>query len=250
MDLGIAEKRALVTAAGRGLGREIALQLAAEGATVTIAGRTESDLAAVVAEMGEGGHGYVVVDFGSDAAVEGLAKRVTSADAGVDIVVHNLGGTLGVRDPLSDAEQFASVMRHNLGVAQQLNAVLIPAMSAIGWGRAVHVSSSAAVLLDASLPYSVAKAALNAYVKGLGRAVASSGVVASAVMPGPFVAQGGHWDTMTREHPERVQDLIDRRLPVGRLASVDEIASVAVFLCSQQASYCAGAVFPADGGME
>jgi NAD(P)-dependent dehydrogenase (short-subunit alcohol dehydrogenase family) len=249
MDLGIGGKRALVTGAGRGLGRIVALGLAAEGALLTVAGRTEDDLAEVVREMGAGEHRYFAADLDTDAGLAHVVGQLTAEPDGVDIVVHNLGGTLGVRDALASAADYERVWRHNLGVAIELNAALIPGMSERGWGRVVHVSSSSGALLDAALPYSVAKAALNAYVRGLGRSVAADGVVVTAVAPGPFVAPGGHWDIMGREHPERVQDLIVRRMPIGRLGTAEEVSDVVVFMCSERVSFCPGAVVPVDGGM-
>ncbi|MBM3300228.1 MAG: SDR family oxidoreductase, partial [Deltaproteobacteria bacterium] len=130
----------------------------------------------------------------------------------------------------------------------ELNRLLIPSMQRRQWGRVVHVSSIAAVRGRASLPYSTIKAALNRYVSTLGGLVAADGVVVTAVMPGIIRTQGGHWDCVCSDRPDFVERYLQERIAVRRFGTPEEIRNMVVFLCSERASFCAGALIPIDGG--
>lgn len=251
MNLDLQCKRALVTGASRGLGRSIALELAREGSSVAIVARDENALSRVLAEMGgkDEGHLAIALDLMEDDAVERLAEEIAKDFGSLDIIVHNLGGTLGIREVLSGAEDYQKVWRFNLGIAIDLNQCFIPVMENNGWGRVVHISSSSAVMADASLPYSSAKAAVNTYVKGLGRVMAKKGVNINAVMPGPFFYKDSHWDKIARDDPQRYEKFINERMAVGRIGKPDEISSMVAYLCSERASFIAGAVISVDGGV-
>ena len=250
MQLGIAGKRALVTGASRGLGRAIALSLAREGATVAVVSRTASALKSLVTEMGgsSAGHYALSTDLMPEGAPTRVLEEVKAQFGHLDIVVHNLGGTLNIKDVLCTVEEWRRVWRFNLEVAVEMNRLIVPAMQAQKWGRSVHISSMAAVRARGSIPYSTVKAALNAYVRGLGYAVAADGVIVTAAMPGAFWSEGGHWDTFSRENPKEAQRYLSERIAMKRFATPEEISDFVTFLCSERASFFAGAVLPIDGG--
>ncbi|MFA5392885.1 MAG: SDR family oxidoreductase [Candidatus Ratteibacteria bacterium] len=251
MDLRIKDKRALVVGGGRGLGRCISLRLAEEGTNVAVLSRTEDEVASVVNEMGGvlRGHYSFSADLMLETSPERVFKKLTGEFGPPDIVVHNVGGTLGIRDPFSGIEDWRKVARLNLEIAIELNRLIIPGMQQRKWGRVVHVSSAAAVRGIASLPYVTAKAALNAYVRGMGCAVASDGVIVTAVMPGAILTEGGDWDTRLEENPESVKRFLEEKIAIKRFAKPEEISDIVVFLCSESASFCAGAIIPVDGGI-
>lgn len=250
MDLRIRNKRALVTGGGRGLGRCISLRLANEGAKVAVLSRTEGDVVSVVNEMGgmSCGHYSLPVDLMLETSPERAFKKLTDEFGPPDIVVHNVGGTLGIRDPFSGIEDWRKVLRFNLEIAVELNRLIIPGMQQRRWGRVVHISSVAAVRGIASLPYVTAKAALNAYVRGIGCAVASDGVIVTAIMPGVILTEEGDWDMRLKENPESVKNFLEEKIAIKRFAKPEEISDIVVFLCSELASFCAGAIIPVDGG--
>ena len=250
MDLKIKGKRALITGASHGLGRAVARILAAEGARICAVARDTGQLGTLLDEMGgeEQGHIAAALDLTAQDAIPALCDRVTGW-GDFDIIVHNLGGTLGIRDPLGEAGDFHKVWYFNLGIALEINRLFIPAMQRGGWGRIVHVSSSSAVMADASLAYSSAKAAVNTYVKGLGREMAKYGIIVTAIMPGPFIAPGGHWENVARNDPERYRSFANERMAVKRLGEPGEIGQIIAMLCSEHASFMAGAVVPVDGGI-
>ena len=126
MDLGIANKLALVTASGRGLGRSIAINLAEEGAKVAVVSRTEADIDALVEEMGglSKGHYGAVADLTEEGVPKKLVKELFSRFGEPSIVVHNLGGALDLTDPFCSVEDWRKVWRTNVEVAIELNLLL------------------------------------------------------------------------------------------------------------------------------
>lgn len=250
MELGIKGRRALVTGASQGIGRAVALLLAKEGAKVTVIARRDSELSAVVEEMGgeAAGHEAVVADLMEPGIPALVASETLERHGFVDIVINNVGGTLGHKDPVGPVEDWAKVWMYNMGIAVEINSVLAPEMIKKKWGRIVHISSISAVSVRGSTPYASAKAALNAYVLGVGRSLATEGIVMTAVMPGAITAPGGHWEKVEKEDPRKYNDFIRHHMAVGRLGTAEEIAPLTVFLCSDQVTFAQAAVMPLDGG--
>jgi NAD(P)-dependent dehydrogenase (short-subunit alcohol dehydrogenase family) len=251
MNLNLRGKRALVTGAGRGIGRSIALCLAREGASVSVVSRTLSDIESLVAEMGHEavGHCGVVMDLALEAApgqlIDSLSKKSFTP---VDIVVHNLGGTLDVRDPFCSLEDWRRVWRLNVEIAIELNLLLVPAMRERRWGRIIHISSISAMENHGPVTYCAVKAALTAYARSLGRVLAPDGIVVTVVLPGAVFTEGGYWDIASRERPDHVQKYLADRMAIHRFGEPDEIGNAVAFLCSDKASFFIGSVVPIDGG--
>jgi 3-oxoacyl-[acyl-carrier protein] reductase len=250
MQLGLAGKSALVVGASRGLGRAIALTLAREGAQVGGVARTETDILSLVEEMGGEAkrHWGIVKDLVPDNAPTQMIEEIQSRNQPIDILIYNLGGTLGVRDPFCSVEEWRSVWRLNFEIAAEINRHLIPPMQQRQWGRVVQISSIAATLSRGSVAYCAVKAALNAYTQNLGCTVAPDGVVVTAVMPGAIRQKGSHWDKVAKDNPEGVAAYLEQRMAIKRFANPGEISEFVVFLCSEQASFFTGAVLPIDGG--
>ena len=251
MDLGLKGKRALVTAAGRGLGRSIAECLAREGAHLAVCARTAADIESLVAEMGgaASGHFSVPVDLVQDDGPRELLKGLKSAGFWpLDVVVHNLGGTLDINDPYCGVEDWRQVWRANLEVAVELNAAILPAMRQRRWGRIILISSISAMENHGPVPYCAVKAALTAYARSMGRVVARDGIVMTAVLPGAVFTEGGYWDEAQRTRPEHVEKYLSERMAIGRFGQPDEIGKVVTFLASEHASFCIGSIVPIDGG--
>lgn len=252
MNFGLRGKKVVVTGGSRGLGRSIVTALANEGAIIAVIARDSKELRSIIVEIGgeKAGHIGIALDLMQENAGLLLKEQIINGFGWPDIVIHNVGGTLGIRDTFSSSNEYEQVWRFNVGVAMELNNIFVPHMKQKKWGRIVHISSIAAVTVDASLPYCVAKASLNAYVKGLGREVAKFGIIANAVMPGPIIFDGGHWDMMAKEKPEIYQKFLLEKMPGGKIGKPEEISSLVTFLCSEQATYFAGAILAADGGIK
>ena len=251
MNLGLEGKRALVTGAGRGIGRSISLCLAREGVRAAVVSRTASDIETLVDEMGgvASGHYGVAVDLVPEGAPGKLVDTLKRANFGpIDIVVHNLGGTLDITDPFCSADDWRRIWRFNLEVAIELNLLLVPPMRERQWGRIVHISSISALENHGPVTYCAVKAALTAYARSLGRVLAPDSIVVTAVLPGAVLTEGGYWDIAFKERPEHVQKYLSERMAIRRFGVPDEIGNVVAFLCSEHASFCIGSVVPIDGG--
>ena len=250
MDLGIDGKKALVTGASQGLGRTIALDFAKVGCKVAVVARRADKLDQLVTEMGgeKRGHSFCAANLLDDGGPTRAVKKMTSRNGHFDIVVHNVGGTLNVKSALSPVEEWCRVWRFNVGIAIEINALVIPPMQAQQWGRVVHISSISAESARGSAPYAASKAYLNTYARGLGRAVAPTGVVVSALMPGAFISEGGHWDNVRQNNPDMMADFLRHHHGIGRLGTPDEISPFVLFMASQFVTFATAAVIPIDGG--
>lgn len=237
MDLGIKGKKALVVGASKGMGRAAAVALAAAGCQVWGVARNVDALDSV-----PGLQGRCYCDLKDIDDVIGFAAE----DGGPDIIVHVAGGSIGIRDPLSSAEDMMKVWMANLGYAHEINRVFLPAMAERGWGRIVHFSSNGVKLATGNVPYISSKGAVEAYVRNMSRLYSEKGVVITAVSPGPIHTPGIF---MYDQDWEWTRSFFDKYVPMKRWGRNDEVGNVVAMLCSEHSSYMAGAIVPIDGGM-
>jgi 3-oxoacyl-[acyl-carrier protein] reductase len=250
MDLGISKRLALVTGASRGIGRAIAIELAREGARVVIVARSQDALDRVKAELPgpERNHRAIAMDLMSANAPAQLAQTL-EADLGCpDILVHNLGGSIGVFPTFAPAVEWQKVWQFNVGVAHELNCVFIPRMVEQRWGRIVHLSTLSTFTYNGYAAYVSAKCALNGYVKCVNREVSKDNVIVSAVAPGAIYSEGRYFAKLQKEDPAALEDYFTHQLPIRRLGRAEDIAPVVAFLSSDLASFMAGAIVGIDGG--
>jgi 3-oxoacyl-[acyl-carrier protein] reductase len=250
MDLGLTNRVALVTGAGRNIGRAIALALAGEGARVIMVSRSRETLDALHSEMpgGQERHLGVALDLELADSPRHL-REVTCGHFGrPDILVHNLGGSLGVTETLCAAADWARVWNFNVGIAHELNRLFIPDMVAGKWGRILHLSTLSTQTHEGHPAYVSAKCALDGYVRSMSRRLSKDNVVMSALAPGLVDLNGRHFNRVLREDPASMEQYYDHHLPIRRMAGAGEIAAIATFLCSEQAAYMPGSIVRADGG--
>jgi len=252
MDLGLRDRSCLVTGASRGIGLATARGLAAEGARVLLAARGEEALAAAAAELD--GADHLALDVTAPEAAERLLER---AGGHIDVLVNN-AGTSQVKslEALTDAD-FEEQWQLNVIASLRLMRVCAPAMAERGWGRIVNVASSSGKRPSGTnVAYSVAKAAELSLSRSFADAYAARGVLVNAVAPGPVASDlwtgpGGLADQQAEAKGisrEEALEAARARIPLGRLATEDEIAAVIVFLCSERASNVTGAAWSVDGG--
>jgi 3-oxoacyl-[acyl-carrier protein] reductase len=260
MDLGLAGRSCVVTGASRGIGRETARQLCGEGANVLLVARGEGAIADAATEAaGAGGRAeHLVLDITAPDAGERMLANAREHFGGLDVLVNN-AGTAKWRD-LDDVPDEDWLVQYELSVMAPLRAMraAIPGMAERGWGRVVNVCSTAGKRPSAMMPeYSVAKAAELSLSRLFADRHAGQGVLVNAVCPGPVASEmwmepGGLLDQsqLASGAESREAALADAgsKRPIGRLAEVGEIAAAIVFLCSERASYVAGAAWSVDGG--
>lgn len=250
MNLNINDKRAIVTGAGRGLGRAIAIALAKEGVKIVAVSRTKTDIDSLVEQLGgeKSGHLGLYMDLMVENSANDLFEKITHGRP-IDIVVHNAGGTLGITDPFCSIEEWRKVYRFNFEFAVEFNRLILPQMQKNKWGRICHISSISAMESQGTVPYGSIKAALTAYTRGLGGVVAKDGVVITAVLPGAVFTEKGYWDLASKERPEHVKKYLDERQRIGRFGRPEEIGNFVTYLCSDLASFNTGSIVPIDGGL-
>ena len=260
MDLGLAGRACIVTGASRGIGLAVAQRLCAEGANVLLVARSADSLDQAVAGL-EGAPGRVAsiaVDVTEDGAADRIAAAASEALGQADVLVNNAG--VASWRPLEDVpdEDWYAAWEINVMAPLRLMRATIPGMRERGWGRVVNVASTAGKRPSAMMPeYSVAKAAELSLSRLHADIYAADGVLVNAICPGPvksemWMAPGGLLDqsqaASEAESRDAALDDAGAKRPIGRLAEVGEIADAIVFLCSDRASYVAGAAWSVDGG--
>jgi 3-oxoacyl-[acyl-carrier protein] reductase len=239
MDLGLANKRALVTGASRGLGRAIAAALCAEGAVVAICARDSEQLAAAARDIGGIG---LTADLSLPGAAMMMLQRAIERLGGVDILVVNTGGPPpGTFDTVTEAgwrEAFENLWMSTVDLIRGC----LPGMRERRSGRIMIVTSmTAREPLPNLLISSALRPGIHGLVNALAREVAGDGITINAIMPGY---------TLT----ERLRDAgidektIAAQIPAGRLGRPEELAALAAFLASEQAGYICGQAVACDGG--
>jgi 3-oxoacyl-[acyl-carrier protein] reductase len=249
MELGLKGKKALITGGATGIGRAIAVDLAKEGVQVVVTSRVKQDLESVLDEIGRHqGHMIVETDLVADDGPQALGKRVQKDFGDLDIVINNIGGTLGITDPLCPVSDWRRIFRLNFEVTIELNNFFLPMMIKKNWGRIVNISAGSAMENNGPVPYCTIKAALAAYSRSMGRVLAAQNVVMSSVLPGVVLTERGDWARNIKERPDHVEKYLKDRCPLGRFGQPHEISPMVVLLCSELASFCQGAIVPVDGG--
>ena len=245
MDLGIAGKVALVTAATRGIGLGIAQALAAEGVRVAIAARTESDVRRTAESLGGLG---IAVDLMAEDGPRRAVEQTAEGLGPIDILVNNLGLRAGSSWSDTGAEEFETAFAGNVTVSVRLSQIVLPGMVERGWGRIVTITSVWGRETGGAPAYNAAKAAEVSFTKSLAHEVAAKGVTVNSVAPGSILWTGGGWDRRQKADPEGIAEFVRQDMPLGRFGTVEEVASAVTFVCSMQASLVNGAVIAVDGG--
>ena len=260
MDLGLADRSCVVTGASRGIGLETARQLCAEGANVLLVARDPETLASAAAEAGAAGGqaAPLALDITAEDSGERMLAAASERFGGLDVLVNNAGVAKWRR--LEEVPDEDWRLQYELNVIAPLRAMraALPGMAERGWGRVVNVCSTAGKRPSAAMPeYSVAKAAELSLSRLFADRYAGQGVLVNAVCPGPTTSEmwmepGGLLDQSQEMSGagsrEAALKEAGAKRPIGRLAEVGEIAAAIVFLCSERASYVAGAAWSVDGG--
>ena len=242
----LAHKVAVVTGAGRGIGRAVAIAYARMGADVVCVSRTEENSAKVAAEVEELGRKAwaKAVDVSDTAGVEAAAKEILEKVGKVDILVNNAGVT---RDNLlmrMSEEEWDTVLNTNLKGAFNFTRALTRPFIKQRSGRIINIASVIGLIGNAGQSnYAASKAALIGFTKSIARELAPRGITVNAIAPG-FIETD-----MTAVLDDKVREEVLGRVPLGRFGSSDDIAHAAAFLAMEPTGYVTGQVLTVDGGM-
>ena len=242
----LANKVAVVTGAGRGIGRAVALAYARMGADVACVSRTEENSAKAAAEVEALGRRAwaVAVDVSDTAAVDAAAGKILDDAGRVDILVNNAGVT---RDNLlmrMSEEEWDTVLDINLKGAFNFTKAFSRTFIKQRSGRIINIASVIGLIGNAGQSnYAASKAALIGFTKSVAKELAPRGITANAIAPG-FIETD-----MTAALDDKVRESIIGNVPLGRFGSPDDIAHAAVFLAMEPSGYITGQVLTVDGGM-
>ena len=243
MRIDLSGRNALVTGSTRGIGHAIASTLAGAGARVAIVGRDEARAEAVAAALGQGAQGFAC-DVADLAQVSALIRDVEQAFGGIDILVNNAGVT---RDNLMlrlKDDDWNAVIDANLRGAFATIRAATRGMMKRRWGRIINISSVVGLSGNkGQTNYAASKAGLIGLTKSVAKEFASRGILANVVAPG-FI------DTeMTAAMTPEARAATIQQIPLERLGTPGDIASVVAFLASDHAAYITGQVLVVDGGL-
>ncbi len=251
MELGLKDKRVLITGASRGIGAAMAGHFLQEEAQAIIVSRGSDALYQTESTLQR--------NYGKD-KIKALECDCTDADAlltlqhgiqetwqGVDIVVANIGDGRSIPDPLPDADHWQQTWNTNFESALLTTRTFLPMLQE-SKGCLLLISSIAGLeAIGAPVDYSTAKAALFALAKNMSRKLAPD-VRVNVIAPGNILFPNGSWDEKIKQDAGRVDAIIESTVPMNRFGTVDEIADAALFLCSDRASFITGSILTVDGG--
>ncbi|MEA2724818.1 MAG: hypothetical protein QOH59_2589 [Gemmatimonadales bacterium] len=259
MDLGLQGKRALVTGSTAGIGFASARALAAEGAQVTINGRSASRVAAAVAQLNAELPGARVTGVAADLGTGAGCEMMIRQRASLDILVNNMGiFEPKPFDEITDAD-WLRFFETNVLSGVRLTRHYLRGMRERNWGRVVFVSSESAVQIPTEMiHYGMTKTAQLAISRGLAETLAGTGVTVNSVLPGPTASEGvGEFVRQLAESQAVDVATVERQFfetarpssIIQRFATSDEVAAMITYVCSERASATTGAALRVDGGV-
>ena len=247
MDLQLKGKNALVTGSSTGIGYAIASHLFEEGCNVTLNGRNQNSLETSISPFDERMN-YCVADVTNQSDCERLIKNTVDHWGSIDLLVCNVGSGNSIKPGDENLEEWKKSFFNNFFSTTNV----IEAMIKNGSNSPtsiVCISSIAGVeFTGAPVTYSVAKSAINSYVKNISKHFAKSGIRINSVAPGNILFENSVWNKKLSENLKDVENMLKKEVAMERFGTTEEISNLVVFLCSEKSSFITGSTFIADGG--
>lgn len=249
MDLKLKDKVVMITGGSRGIGRAIALGFAAEGARVSICGRTRETLENAAGEIQKLGVEVFTqtADVTNSSDAGAFVNATRDRFGRIDVLVNNVGGSRRTPTLEISDQEWHDLLDLNAVSAARMSRLVIPTMKAQGGGVIIMISSIFGRESGGHITYNAGKAAEIALTKSLAQELARDNIRVNSVAPGSILFPGGSWDRKQQADPEGIAAFIKSDLPFGRFGKPEEIADVVVFLASERASWVSGACINVDG---
>ena len=255
MELGLKGRIVLVTGGSYGIGRAIALTLAAEGCPVALCARTKDRLEQTARDVRRKGVECLPIpaDVMVTADIDRVVQTVIDAWGTIGILINNVGGG-GGREPRPVEQvpeaQWRETYERNALAAVRFTMRVIPHMRKAKWGRVVTITSVQGREGGGRPWYNMAKAAETSLMKtlALNPDLVRDGITFNSVAPGRILFAGNEWDEFRKEDPARFEQRMKDQLPLGRPGTPEEVANVVAFVCSGKAGLLNGAAIAVDGG--
>ena len=258
MDLGLKDRVAIVTGGNRGIGYAISAELLMEGANVVVASLDPARNAQAVEKLKANANGKVIgvpTDLTDPAAIENLFKTTLAEFGRLDILVNNatnvVQGSFFAMDEAAWDRAFENKLRGTVRCIR----LAVPAMRERKWGRIVNISGGAAWTPQlGAIATGMNNAAVQNLTVALANELAKDGILVNAIVPTAVRTERHDQnikDTMAKTGQSEAEVLKPRvaKIPLGRMGTSEEIASVVAFMCSERASFVAGSLWAVDGGV-
>jgi 3-oxoacyl-[acyl-carrier protein] reductase len=240
MNFDFKNKKILITGSSRGLGEDLVKKYLNYGAKVISVSRSKSTI--------KNKNLYSIkLNLLNKNSVRKLEKKIKNKKLIPDILINNLGGDLNMKNPLMDYSKFEKILRLNFGIGVELTNIFSKYMVKNNYGRICFVSSISGLENHGTPAYCAAKAAINGYVRSIGRFLIKDNVVITNVLPGAFLTNGGYWEKVKKVKKKHYTNFM-KRLSIQILGTVDEISKIIIFMTSEATSFSAGSSFLVDGG--
>jgi 3-oxoacyl-[acyl-carrier protein] reductase len=247
MNLDLEGKTALISGSSKGIGLSIATCLHNEGCNVVLNSRNSNSLKKISENMG-GTTSYFSADVTKNSQCKKLVNHTIKKFGNIDILICNVGDGKSPKpgeEKLSDLKKMFDI---NLNSTVNLITESLPSLKKTS-GSIVCISSIAGIeITDAPIPYSIAKSALNSYVKNSSKPLAKFGIRINAIAPGNILFKGSVWEKKLQKNKTRVLDMISKKVAMNRFGTPEEIANLTAFVASPLASFVTGNILVADGG--
>lgn len=253
MDLGLHNKNALVCGSTQGIGKATAMQLAEEGASITLVARNEEKLQSVLAELPNDNqnHSYLVADFSDPLQLHEILKK---SKLNYHILVNNTGGPAGGPIFSAKLDEFENAFTQHLKCNHVLVQALVPFMKSVGYGRIINIiSTSVKQPLDGLGVSNTIRGAVANWSKTLANELGQYAITVNNILPGATATQRlneiiNNKAQKTKKSIEEVTENMKNASPAKRFAQPEEVANAVVFLSSEKASFINGINVPVDGG--
>jgi len=233
-------KTALITGASRGIGNAIALHLKKDGYRVLGTATSEAGTKQLEKQGIEG----VILDLNSSDSKEQFWEEIENKDVSISVLVNNAGITKDNIVLRMSEEEWQDIMNVNLNSIFYLSKKTLKMMLKLKWGRIINITSTSASIGNrGQANYAAAKAGVEAFTKSLAREVGKRNITINSIAPG-FI----NTDMTEQSDGVNVEELV-KEIPLGRFGKPDEVAHLASFLCSEEASYITGQIIHINGGL-